>query len=57
MSTTGPTDPNVEPGQVPDPGVPDPDVEPGQAPTPIADVGSAPAAQERDGGGDGDMLT
>ena len=55
MSTTGPTDPNVEPGQVPDTTGVDPNVEPGQGGTPITDVGSAPALQEREG--DGDMLT
>jgi hypothetical protein len=55
MSTTGPTDPNVEPDQAPSAGAPDPDVEPAQGEAPIADVGSAPALQERDGGGD--MLT
>ena len=59
MSTTGPSDPNVEPGQVPDTGAPDPNVEPAQGSTPVTDVGSAPALQERDAGGDGDadMLT
>jgi hypothetical protein len=55
MSTTGPSDPNVEPDQVPDTGIGDPNVEPEQGSTPTTDVSSAPALQPREG--EGDMLT
>ena len=52
------SDPNIEPGQVPDPDIPDPDVEPEQGgTTPRTDVASAPALQPRDSGGASDMLT
>jgi hypothetical protein len=52
MSTTGPSDPNVEPGQVEEIGTVDLGDQDG---TPITDVGSAPALQPREG--EGDMLT
>jgi hypothetical protein len=56
------SDPNTEPGQVPDIDVPDPNVEPEQGGTgeggaPRTEVASAPALQPRDSGGASDMLT
>ncbi|MDQ1601069.1 MAG: hypothetical protein QOD68_2543 [Actinomycetota bacterium] len=63
------SDPNTEPGQVPDIDVPDPNVEPEQGGTgeggaprtgggaPRTEVESAPALQPRDSGGASDMLT
>ena len=56
------SDPNTEPGQVPDTGIVDPNVEPEQGGAdaggaPRTEVGSAPALQPRDSGGASDMLT
>jgi hypothetical protein len=63
------SDPNTEPGQVPDTGIADPNVEPEQGGAdaggarrtedgaPRTDVRSAPALQPRDSGGASDMLT